>query len=111
VAAPRQASRPTTSRAVTDEELAKLGEGYEQARELFDRLATGDEFVEFLTLPAYDAAGLSAPAAPPPPRRSTAPAVGTNERHASWPRWLDTAAAFSRRMCQMSWAAIGHDLR
>jgi malate synthase len=40
-------------RAITDEELAKLGPGYEQARELFDRLATGEEFVEFLTLPAY----------------------------------------------------------
>src|SRR5665213_454140 len=40
-------------RTVTDEEVAKLGPGYEQARELFDRLATGDEFVEFLTLPAY----------------------------------------------------------
>jgi malate synthase len=40
-------------RAVTDEEIAKLGPGYEQARELFDRLATGDEFIEFLTLPAY----------------------------------------------------------
>ena len=40
-------------RVITDEEIAKLGPGYEQARELFDRLATGDEFVEFLTLPAY----------------------------------------------------------
>ena len=39
--------------AITDEEVAKLGPGYEQARELFDRLATGEEFVEFLTLPAY----------------------------------------------------------
>ena len=39
---------------VTDEELAKLGDGYEQARELFDRVATGEEFVEFLTLPAYE---------------------------------------------------------
>jgi malate synthase len=40
-------------RQVTDEEVAKLGPGYEQARELFERLALGDEFVEFLTLPAY----------------------------------------------------------
>jgi malate synthase len=41
-------------RRVTDEELAKLGDGYEEARELFDQVATGDEFVEFLTLPAYE---------------------------------------------------------
>jgi malate synthase len=40
-------------RAITDEEVAKLGPGYEQARELFETIATGDEFVEFLTLPAY----------------------------------------------------------
>jgi malate synthase len=40
--------------AVTDEEVAKLGDGYERARELFDAVATGDEFVEFLTLPAYE---------------------------------------------------------
>jgi len=40
-------------RTVTDEEVAKLGPGYEQARELFDAVASGDEFVEFLTLPAY----------------------------------------------------------
>jgi malate synthase len=40
--------------AVTDEEVAKLGDGYERARELFDAVATGDQFVEFLTLPAYE---------------------------------------------------------
>ncbi len=39
---------------VTDEEQAKLGDGYERARELFDQVATGEEFVEFLTLPAYE---------------------------------------------------------
>jgi malate synthase len=39
---------------VTEEELAKLGDGYDEARELFDEVATGDEFVEFLTLPAYE---------------------------------------------------------
>ena len=45
---------------ITNEELAKLGDapspgagGYEQARLLFDGVATGEEFVEFLTLPAY----------------------------------------------------------
>jgi malate synthase len=41
-------------RRITDEEVAKLGDGYEQARELFDRVATGERFVEFLTLPAYE---------------------------------------------------------
>jgi malate synthase len=41
-------------RRVTDEELAKLGDGYQEARELFDQVATRDEFVEFLTLPAYE---------------------------------------------------------
>ena len=40
--------------AITDEEMAKLGPDYQQARELFDQVATGEEFVEFLTLPAYD---------------------------------------------------------
>jgi len=40
-------------RAATDEEMAALGPGYEQARELFDQVATGERFVEFLTLPAY----------------------------------------------------------
>ena len=47
------ASRPNRSTPITDEEVAKLGPGYEQARELFETVATGDEFVEFLTLPAY----------------------------------------------------------
>ncbi len=35
------------------EEVEKLGPGYEEARELFDQVALGDEFVEFLTVPAY----------------------------------------------------------
>jgi malate synthase len=39
---------------ITDEEVAKLGPDYEPAREIFERIATEDEFVEFLTLPAYD---------------------------------------------------------
>jgi malate synthase len=43
--------------AVTDEEMAKLGPDYARARELFDRVATGEEFVEFLTLPAYELLG------------------------------------------------------
>ena len=46
-------SREQVERAI-DEEVAKLGEGYEMATELFRQVALGDEFVEFLTLPAYD---------------------------------------------------------
>ena len=45
---------PDQVRRVTDEEVAKLGDGYDEARRLFDLVATGDDFVEFLTLPAYD---------------------------------------------------------
>jgi malate synthase len=45
---------PDDVRRITDEELAKLGDDYEEARELFDEVAVGDEFVEFLTLPAYE---------------------------------------------------------
>ena len=37
-----------------EEEVAKLGDGYDEARELFEQVALGDEFVEFLTLPAYE---------------------------------------------------------
>jgi malate synthase len=39
---------------IRSEELAKLGPGYEQAAEVFGQVALADEFVEFLTLPAYD---------------------------------------------------------
>ena len=42
---------------ITDEEMAELGPDYQVARELFDQVATGEEFVEFLTLPAYDLLG------------------------------------------------------
>ena len=38
---------------VMEEEIAKLGAGYTKARALFEQVALGDEFVEFLTLPAY----------------------------------------------------------
>ena len=41
-------------RRVTDEEMAQLGEGYAEARTLFERIATQPDYVEFLTLPAYD---------------------------------------------------------
>jgi malate synthase len=36
------------------EELTKLGPGYEEAAELFRQVALADDFVEFLTLPAYE---------------------------------------------------------
>ncbi|MGI8974695.1 MAG: malate synthase A [Gaiella sp.] len=41
-------------RRVTADEVERLGPGYEEARELFERIATQPEYVEFLTLPAYD---------------------------------------------------------
>ena len=39
---------------ITDEEISKLGDGYGDARALFERVATRPDYVEFLTLPAYD---------------------------------------------------------
>ena len=45
-------SRDEVVRIETDE-LAKLGDGYDGAREVFDEVALADEFVEFLTFPAY----------------------------------------------------------
>jgi malate synthase len=46
---------------IRDEELAKLGgsdkEHYEEAAELLDKLILSDEFVEFLTIPAYEYLG------------------------------------------------------
>lgn len=41
-------------RRVTEEELASLGDGYGDARAIFERVATQPDYVEFLTLPAYD---------------------------------------------------------
>jgi malate synthase len=41
-------------RQITDEEVAKLGDGYQTAREIFDRVAGSEEFVDFLTIPAYE---------------------------------------------------------
>jgi len=40
--------------AAIEEELAKLDGDYDEARELFEQVALGEEFVEFLTLPAYE---------------------------------------------------------
>jgi malate synthase len=44
---------PERVREVLDEELPDGGR-FVEARELFERVALADEFVEFLTLPAYD---------------------------------------------------------
>ena len=41
-------------RRVTAEELERLGDGFGEAGELFEQIATEDDYVEFLTLPAYD---------------------------------------------------------
>jgi malate synthase len=45
---------PDDVRRITDEEVRKLGDGYDEARGIFEQIALGDEFVEFLTLPAYE---------------------------------------------------------
>jgi malate synthase len=41
-------------RRVTEEESERLGPDYAEARALFDEVATREEYVEFLTLPAYE---------------------------------------------------------
>ncbi len=46
-------SREDVERAI-GEEVGKLDGDYAEARELFEQVALGDEFVEFLTLPAYE---------------------------------------------------------
>jgi malate synthase len=45
---------PEDVRRVTDEEVAKLGDGFDDARAIFEQIATRPDYVEFLTLPAYD---------------------------------------------------------
>jgi malate synthase len=45
--------RAEVERAI-EEEVARLDGDYAEARELFEQVALGDEFVEFLTLPAYE---------------------------------------------------------
>jgi malate synthase len=45
---------PADVEAAIEEELAKLEGDYEEARQLFEQVALGEEFVEFLTLPAYE---------------------------------------------------------
>jgi malate synthase len=46
-------TRDDVERAI-EEEVAKLDGDYDEARELFEQVALGDDFVEFLTLPAYE---------------------------------------------------------
>ena len=46
--------QPSEVERVTAEELERLGDEYAEAGALFERIATEDEYVEFLTLPAYD---------------------------------------------------------
>ena len=41
-------------RRIVDEEIEKLGDDYDEARALFERIATEHDYIEFLTLPAYD---------------------------------------------------------
>jgi malate synthase len=41
-------------RRITVEEIDALGPGYDEARRIFESIAEHEEFVEFLTLPAYD---------------------------------------------------------
>jgi malate synthase len=40
-------------RKIMDEETAKLGDGYVQARQLFEQVALAPEFADFLTIPGY----------------------------------------------------------
>jgi malate synthase len=39
---------------ITGEEMGSLGVGYDEARTIFESIATRPDYVEFLTLPAYD---------------------------------------------------------
>jgi malate synthase len=39
---------------ITDYEMASLGPGYDEARKIFESIATRPDYVEFLTLPAYE---------------------------------------------------------
>jgi malate synthase len=45
---------PERVRTLVAEEAERLGPGHDDARELFERVATSPDYVEFLTLPAYD---------------------------------------------------------
>jgi malate synthase len=54
-----RAITPELVKQITDEELAKLpaeeeGRRFIEARHVFEEVALADDFVEFLTLPAYE---------------------------------------------------------
>jgi malate synthase len=49
-----QAGRFTREHVLEVVDAEAAGDGFETARELFERVALADEFVEFLTLPAYE---------------------------------------------------------
>jgi malate synthase len=42
-------------REVMDHEMRELGPDFQQAREIFEQVALADDYVDFLTLPAYEA--------------------------------------------------------
>ena len=42
-------------RSVIEDQMTSLGPDFEQARNLFEQVALAEDFVDFLTLPAYDA--------------------------------------------------------
>jgi malate synthase len=45
---------PEDVRRITEEEIEKLGPDFDDARAIFEAIATRPDYVEFLTLPAYD---------------------------------------------------------
>ncbi|HEU0075761.1 MAG TPA: malate synthase A, partial [Dehalococcoidia bacterium] len=54
-----RAITPELVRQITDEEMAKLpayeeGRRFIEARQIFEEVSLADEFVDFLTLPAYE---------------------------------------------------------
>jgi malate synthase len=56
-ATPLADGEPVTAelvRRVLDEEMARLGDGFGPARELFERVALSEDYVDFLTLPGYE---------------------------------------------------------
>jgi malate synthase len=56
-ATPLDTGEPVTAdlvRQVLDDEMAGLGPEYGPARDLFERVALGEDYVDFLTLPGYE---------------------------------------------------------
>ena len=65
---------------ITEEEVAKLGAGFDDARALFERIATERDYVEFLTLPAYDRLVAAEAEAPASCLRNSATASATSSK-------------------------------